>query len=185
MIRRREFITVAGGAAAAWPLAAEAQQPARPAIGFLHSTSADAWGPFVAAFRLGLREAGYAEGRDVDVEYRWAENETDRLPALAADLVSRGVALIVSNTEGSLAAKHATATIPIVFTVGGDPVKLGLVTSLNRPGQNITGVNWFSTDLMAKHLEILQEPAAKQIGIRSARAPVGYMQQVDAGRQLE
>jgi putative ABC transport system substrate-binding protein len=156
-IRRREFLAALGGGAAAWPLMAHAQQPAIPMIGFLHSTSADAWAPFVAAFRVGLKETGYVEGRDILIEYRWAEDQPDRLPDLAADLVSRRVALIVSNTEGSLAAKAATATIPIVFITAVDPVQLGLVASLARPRGNLTGVTTLNVELVPKRLELLHE----------------------------
>ena len=160
-IRRRDFISLLGGAAAAWPLAALAQQPAMPVVGFLPSRP-----HFMTAFRQGLKEAGFVEGQDVAIEYRSAEDQT-RVPLLVADLLSRQVALIVGNTPSALAAKTATATVPIVFATGGDPVRDGLVASLNQPGGNVTGVSFISVELGAKQLGLLRElrPGAARIAM--------------------
>jgi len=165
IMRRREFLTLIG-AAAAWPLAARAQQTV-PVVGFLHPALPAGYAPFIEAFRRGLEEAGFVDGRNVTIEFRWGEDHADRLPALAADLVRRRVAVIVGNGGAALAAKDATSTIPIVFSTGSDPIEMGLVASFNRPGGNVTGTVQFNDELVGKRLEMMRElvPGTAVIGL--------------------
>jgi putative tryptophan/tyrosine transport system substrate-binding protein len=168
-MRRREFITLIGGATASWPFVAGAQQQAMPVIGFLNSESPDGYENLLAGFRKGLSETGYLEAHNVAFEFRWAQNQYERLPALAAELVRRPVTLIVAfgASNAPLAAKGATSSIPILFAIGGDPVELGLVAALNRPGGNITGTVQLSRELLVKRHEVLREliPSAASIGL--------------------
>ena len=192
-MRRRDFVALLGGAAVASPLAARAQQPAMPVIGFLHAVSPVGFTERLRDFRLGLKDAGYVEGENVTIEYRWAENQLDRLPALAAELARRQVAVMVTlgGTAPAIAAKALNTTIPVVFAVPEDPVNLGLVTSLGRPGGNLTGINFFTGELVAKRLELLRElvPAAARVAMfvnpaNPARAELAVKEAETAGRAM-
>ncbi len=170
-MQRRQFIALLGSAAAAWPRAARAQQPAMPVVGFLRSTPRAPAQNLVVGFGLGLKEAGFVEGQNVAVDYRYADNQIDRLPALVADLIRRPVAVIVGDIISTIVARHATMTVPIVFATGGDAVRNGLVASLNRPGANVTGVSFFSGELGSKRLELLHQLVPKATTIAMLADP--------------
>jgi putative ABC transport system substrate-binding protein len=179
-MRRREFVGLVGGAAA-WPLATRAQQPALPVVGYLDGWSPDGFEPYVAALRQGLSETGYVEGKRATIEYRWAQGDYDRLPALSADLIQRKAAVIVTGTTPvTRAAKAATTTVPIVFVIGADPVKVGIVTSLNRPGRNVTGVSFLANSLLPKQFEMLHETVPKAASIGFLVNPINPNAEADA-----
>ena len=178
-MRRRQFLGVLGSAAA-WPVAARAQQPTIPVVGFLHSGSSGSLAYLAAAFRKGLSEMGYVENQNVAIEYRWAENKTDRLPELVNELLSRPVAVIAGNGMGSQVAKSATATVPILFVVGGDPIKAGLVSSFNRPGANVTGVTVLTNEIAPKRLALLRELIPNAALIALLTNPAGVSANSDA-----
>jgi putative ABC transport system substrate-binding protein len=166
VVRRRQFLGIVGSAAFALPMSARGQQPSLPVVGFLNLASPESYAPYVTAFREGLKESGYVDGQNVTIEYRWAELNPDRLPVMAADLVRRKVSVIVANSPGNVFARDATATIPIVFTTASDPVQLGLVASLSRPGGNVTGVSQLNVEIGPKRLELAHQliPGSTDVG---------------------
>jgi putative ABC transport system substrate-binding protein len=185
-MRRREFIRLFSSTVVAWPLTARAQQAAMPVIGFLNSASSESFQSLVAAFRQGLSESGYVEGQNLAIEYRWADGDYEKLPRLAADLVGRRVsAILAGGPPAVVAAKAATATIPIVFTSGGNPIELGLVSSLNQPGGNVTGVSFLLNELSAKRLELLRElvPAAASVGFLANPTRPSFQSEVKEAQQ--